>query len=86
MVVSNVINRPPSATAKFNTIVKIYKYKGLHERHHFILMAMEVHGIPQHDMDRFIRECAHLFHVVIYPCLFTFNFSGNMLVLLFNVL
>jgi len=25
-------------------------------------MAMEVHGTPMHDMDRFIRECACLFH------------------------
>jgi hypothetical protein len=25
-------------------------------------MAMEVHNAPGHDMDHFIRECAHLFH------------------------
>jgi hypothetical protein len=25
-------------------------------------MAMEVHGTLKHDMDCFIRECAHLFH------------------------
>ncbi len=25
-------------------------------------MAMEVHGAPEHDMDCFIREYAHLFH------------------------
>jgi hypothetical protein len=25
-------------------------------------MAMEVHGTPERDMDRFIKECAHLFH------------------------
>jgi len=25
-------------------------------------MAMEVHNAPRRDMDRFIRECAHLFH------------------------
>jgi len=35
---------------------------GLQEGHHFIPMAMEVHGIPEHDMDCFIRECACLFH------------------------
>ncbi len=23
---------------------------------------MEVHGTPERDMDRFIKECAHLFH------------------------
>jgi hypothetical protein len=28
----------------------------------FILMAMEVHNAPRHDMDRFIKECVHLFH------------------------
>jgi len=47
---------------KFNVIAKIHKYKGIHERHHFILMAMEVHGAPECDMDHFIRECARLFH------------------------
>jgi len=25
-------------------------------------MAMEVHGTSGHDMDHFIKECAHLFH------------------------
>jgi hypothetical protein len=25
-------------------------------------MAMEVHGTPRRDMDRFIKECARLFH------------------------
>jgi len=25
-------------------------------------MAMEVHGTLEHDMDRFIKECAYLFH------------------------
>jgi len=29
--------------------------------HYFIPMAMEVHNAPGCDMDRFIRECAHLF-------------------------
>jgi hypothetical protein len=38
------------------------KYKGFHEGHHFILMAMEVHGISRYDMDHFVRECAHFFH------------------------
>jgi hypothetical protein len=47
---------------KLNTIVKIHKYKGLHEGHHFIPMAMEVHHAPEHDMDHFIRYCARLFH------------------------
>jgi hypothetical protein len=28
---------------------------------HFIPMAIEVHNIFRYDMDRFIRECVHLF-------------------------
>jgi hypothetical protein len=28
---------------KLSVIVKISKYRGFHEGHHFILMAMEVH-------------------------------------------
>jgi hypothetical protein len=47
---------------KFNTIVKIRKYIGFHEGHHYILMALEVHGALGHDMDRFIKDCAYLFH------------------------
>jgi len=58
----NVINWPMNVVAKFNTIVKIRIYRGLHEGHHFILMTMEVHNAPRHDMDPFIKECAHLFH------------------------
>ncbi len=58
----NVIIRPTSAVTELSDITKIYKYKGFHERHHFIPMAMEVHGALEHDMDRFIKECARLFH------------------------
>ncbi len=59
---SNVIIRLVGATTKLSTIAKIRKYKKLHERHHFIIMAMEVHNTPRCDMDRFIKECAYLFH------------------------
>jgi len=62
MVALNVISRPTSAIAKLNAIAKIYKYKGLQEGHHFILMALEVYNTPKHDMDHFSRECARLFH------------------------
>jgi hypothetical protein len=61
MVDSSVIIRPTSAIAKFSAIVKINKYRGLHEGHHFITMAMEVHSALRHIMDYFI-ECVHLFH------------------------
>jgi hypothetical protein len=44
---------------KLNTITNICKYKWLHEGHHFIPMAMEVHGALGCDMDCFIKECAH---------------------------
>jgi hypothetical protein len=46
---------------KISAIAMIHKYKGLHEGHHFILMAMKVHGALGHDMDCFIKECAHFF-------------------------
>jgi hypothetical protein len=36
---SNVINQPTNVVVELSTIVKINKYKGLHEVHHFILMA-----------------------------------------------
>ncbi len=61
MMASNVISRPIGAITKLSTIAKICKYKGLHEGHHFISMPMEVHNTPRHDMDHFIKECAHLF-------------------------
>ncbi len=58
----NVISQLVDAIAKLNAIAKIYKYRRFHERHHFIPMAMEVHGTLGCDMDCFIRECARLFH------------------------
>jgi hypothetical protein len=57
MVALSVINQPTSAATKLNIIVKIHKYERFHEGHHFILMAIKVHNIPKHDMDRFIKEC-----------------------------
>jgi len=50
------------AAAKFNIIVKICKYRGLHEEHRFIVMVMQVHDKFKCDMDYFINECAPLFH------------------------
>jgi hypothetical protein len=61
-VVSSVINEPISAIAELSAIVKIHKYRGLHEVHHFYLMAMEVHNTLGHDIDCVIKECACLFH------------------------
>jgi hypothetical protein len=43
MVASSVISRAISVVVELNTIVKICKYKRLHEGLHFIMMAMEVH-------------------------------------------
>jgi hypothetical protein len=60
MVATSVISRPEGAATKFNAIVKVCKYRGLHEKHHFIPMAMEVHGTPGCDMDRFIKKCVYL--------------------------
>ncbi len=61
MVATSVISQLEGAAAKFNTIVKVHKYKGLHEKHHFIPMAMEMHDALGCDMDHFIRKCACLF-------------------------
>jgi hypothetical protein len=58
----SVINRPIGVVAELSAIVKIHKYIKLQEGHHFISMAMEVHGAPGRDMDCFIRECVRLFH------------------------
>jgi len=58
----NVISQPIGAVMEFSTKAKIRKYWRLHEGHHFILMAMEMHGAPRLDMDCFIKECVHLFH------------------------
>jgi len=62
IVTSNVISQPTNAATKLNAIAKICKYKRLHKEHHFISMAMEVHGAPECDMGCFIREHARLFH------------------------
>jgi hypothetical protein len=59
---SSVISPPIGAIVKLSAIAKIHKYRRLQKGLHFILMAMEVHGTPEHDMDCFIRECVHLFH------------------------
>ncbi len=61
-MVLSVISRPANAAADLNAIAKICKCRGFHEGHHFILMAMEVHGAPRRDMDCIIKECAQLFH------------------------
>jgi len=62
VMVTNVIDQPIGVIAKLNAIAKICKYRRLHERCHFILMAMKVHDAPRCDMDHFIRESAFLFH------------------------
>jgi hypothetical protein len=83
-MVSNVISRPTCVAVEFSAIVKIFKYKGFHKGHHFISMAMEVHGTLKCDMDCFKSNVSIFFTIdgqeVIYPCLFTFNFLGNELV------
>jgi hypothetical protein len=61
-VALNVISQPAGVVVKLSTITKIYKYRRFKEGHHFILMAMEVHGAPKHDMDCFIKDCVRLFH------------------------
>jgi hypothetical protein len=60
MIALSVFSRPIGAITKLNAITKMHKYRGLHEDHHCILMAMEVHHAL--GMDCFIRECVRLFH------------------------
>jgi len=67
---------------KFCAIANICKYKGFHEGHHFILMTMEV---VAHPSVIWIVSSKNVFifstiddRKVIYPCLFTFSFSGIM--------
>jgi hypothetical protein len=62
MIVSSVTIQLVNVATKSSVIAKICKYKGPHKWYHFILMAMEVHSALGHDMDRFIRKCACLFH------------------------
>jgi hypothetical protein len=62
MLDMNVINRLIGAALKLSIVVKICKYRGFQEGHHFISMAMEMHHTPWRDMDCFIRECARFFH------------------------
>jgi hypothetical protein len=62
MMALSVISQPIGAVVEFSAIAKFHKFRRLHETHCFIPMAMEVHGIPRHDMDHFIKECARLFH------------------------
>jgi hypothetical protein len=53
MMTSNVISRPINVVMEVRTIVKIRKYKRFHEGHHFISMAMKVHGTPKRDNGSF---------------------------------
>jgi hypothetical protein len=43
---------------ELSAIARIHKYKRLHEGHHFVPMAMEVHNAHGRDMDHFIKKCA----------------------------
>ncbi len=47
MVVMSVISWSTSVVLELNAIIKICKYKRIHEGHHFILMAIKVHDAPQ---------------------------------------
>ncbi len=86
---SRVITQPVGVAMKLSTIAKIHKYKGFHEVHHFISMAMEVHSAFGHDIYCFIREYANLFHnrqsKDHLSFFFAFNVSSIVLVLPFNV-
>ncbi len=59
---TSIITRLVGTIAKLNSNSKIHKYRKFHEKHHFILVAMEVYGTFGHDMDHFIKKCVCLFH------------------------
>ncbi len=61
-MVTNIISQLVNAVVKLSVIVKIHTYRKLHEGHHFIPMAMEIHDASRRDVDYFIMECVHLFH------------------------
>ncbi len=61
-MLTSVIIRLTCAIMKFSIIVKIRKYRRLHEGHHFISMVMKMHGVFGCDLYCFIKECVHLFH------------------------
>jgi hypothetical protein len=89
MVFLNVINQPTVTIAEPIAIAKIRKYGMLHEGHHFISMAMVVHGTSGVIWIISSRNVFVFFMInnkkIIDPCFFAFNFSNNMLVLLFSV-
>ncbi len=84
-VALSVINRLIGVVVKFNAIIKIRMYNGLHERYHFILMAMEMNDalgvIWIVSLGSVLDSSMIDDQEVIYPCPFAFNFSSNMLVL-----
>ncbi len=84
----NVINQPTITIAKPIAIAKIHKYRTFHEGHHFILMAMVVHGtlgVIWIISSRNVLVFSMINDKIIDPCFFTLNFLNNMLVLLFSV-
>jgi hypothetical protein len=72
---------------EISVIVKIHKYRGFHEGHHFIPMVMAHPGMIWIVSSRNVLV---FFMIgdweVIYPCFFAFNFLGSMLIFLFNML
>jgi hypothetical protein len=62
IVTSNVISQSANVAMKFNIIIKIRKYRRLHEGHHFIPLALKLNNTLERDMDHFMKECAYLFH------------------------
>jgi len=85
-MVLSVISHPTCVVAKFNAIVKIYRYKGLHEGHHFIPEVLTHLGMIWIVSSRSVVVFSMIVdREVIYPYFFAFNFSDNVLVLLFSV-
>jgi len=86
MVVSSVISQPTGAIAELNAIAKICKYKRLQEGHHFFPMPWRC--TTHLGMIWIVSSGSAFFFFTIdnqevfYPCLFSFNCSSIVLVLL----
>jgi hypothetical protein len=88
-LVFNVFSQPACATIELSTIGKIHKYRRLHEvptlfwwpwrctTHLGMILIISSRNVPIYSIIDYQEA--------IYPCIFAFNFSSNVLILLFNV-
>jgi hypothetical protein len=89
MVASNVITRLACVVIKLNAITKIHKYRGFHEGHNLFKWPWRCTTHPSMIWIISSRNVPIFSTIddqkIIYPYLFAFIFSSNMLVLPFNM-